>query len=63
MVMHFFWWCEGGGGGGNYGLDEYGELGKGDKKEAFPSLVLFSLGLRGSIRNHSLEPMHTKIVS
>ena len=51
------------GGGGNYGLDEYGELGKGGKKEAFPSLVLFSLGLRGSIRNHSLEPMHTKIVS
>ena len=49
MVMHFFWWCEGRGGGGgwggNYGLDEYGELGKGDQKEAFLSLVLFSLGL------------------
>ena len=47
MVMHFLWWCEGrrGGGGGNYGLDEYGELGKGDQKEAFLSLVLFSLGL------------------
>ena len=44
MVMHFLWWCEGRrGGGGNYGLDEYGELGKGDQKEA--SLVLFSLGL------------------
>ena len=36
---------DGGGGGGNYGLDEYGELGKGDQKEAFLSLVLFSLGL------------------
>ena len=47
MVMHFFWWCEGGGeGGGNYGLHEYGELGKEDQKEAFLSLVLFSLGLR-----------------
>ena len=48
MVMHFVWWCEGrggGGGGGNYGLDEYGELGKGDQKEAFLSLVLFSRGL------------------
>ena len=44
MVMHFLWWCEGRR-GGDYGLDEYGELGKGDQKEAFLSLVLFSLGL------------------
>lgn len=42
MVMQFFLW----GGGGHYDLNEYGELGKGDQKEAFLSLVLFSLGLR-----------------
>ena len=34
------------GGEGNYGLHEYGELGKGDQKEVFLSLALFSLGLR-----------------
>lgn len=59
--MQFFWW--GGGGGGHYDLNEYGELGKGETFQTFPSLVLFSLGLRGSVKNHSLEPMHTKIVS